>query len=177
MPLRTDFINIEKSSRSDVIQLFSQSNDSLVFEILPYFFYNGIDFTFDYIGFFSAYPTVGYVINNSTSITLSSFPSQNFQIDNITFSDFESMKSYLLGSSSNLGLKASSLNGNGCEFLDLTNVKVVGRSTIYQVLRSYMGLEADNRYTALYDCLAVTGESLTVPEALLTRYIAPVTTP
>ena len=69
-----------------------------------------------------------------------------------------------------------SLNGNGCEFKDLTEVKVIGRTIVYQVSRSYMGLVSDNSYTALYDCVSISGETLTVPEALLTRYIAPVTT-
>ena len=65
----------------------------------------------------------------------------------------------------------SSLNGNGSEFKDGTNVNVTGRSTVYTVDRSYMGLVNDNSYTALYDCSATTGEKITVPEALITLHV------
>lgn len=171
MPLRTDFINIEKSSRSDVIQLFSQSNDSLVFEILPYFFYNGIDFTFDYIGFFSAYPTVGYVINNSTSITLSSFPSQNFQIDNITFSDFESMKSYLLGSSSNLGIKASSLNGDYYSFNDGESVYTFPDNRNYHVSRSYLVYSGEASHILMYDLVDSDNKIISCPHTFCSKIV------
>lgn len=71
----------------------------------------------------------------------------------------------------------STLNGNGCEFMDGKSVTVNGRSTIYSVVRSYMGLVSDNSYTTFYDLSATTGEKLTVPEALLTLYVAPIVTP
>lgn len=69
------------------------------------------------------------------------------------------------------------LNGNGCEFIDGKQVTVQGRNTVYSVTRSYMGLVTDNSYTTFYDLSANTGEKLTVPEALLTLYVAPVTVP
>lgn len=70
-----------------------------------------------------------------------------------------------------------SLNGNGCEFMDGKEVTVFGRKTIYSVVSSFMGLVADNSYTTLYDLTAVSGEKLTVPEALLTLYTAPIVIP
>lgn len=68
-------------------------------------------------------------------------------------------------------VSAPSLNGNGCEFKDGVNVSVSGRTTIYSVARSYMGLVSDNSYTVFYDLVATTGEKLTVPEALLTLHV------
>lgn len=69
----------------------------------------------------------------------------------------------------------SSLNGNGCEFKDGTEVNVNGRDIIYKVLSSIYYLLEDNSYTVLYSLQSPTGETLNCPEAYLTRYI-PVTT-
>lgn len=71
-----------------------------------------------------------------------------------------------------------SLNGNGCEFIDGAKVTVLGReAVIYSVSRSYMGMTADNAYTAVYDLESTNGAKCTAPEALLTLYVAPVVTP
>lgn len=64
-----------------------------------------------------------------------------------------------------------SLNGDGCEFMDGKEVVVTGRKTVYVVTCSYFGLVSDNSYTVFYDLEAVTGEKLTVPEALLTLLV------
>lgn len=69
-----------------------------------------------------------------------------------------------------------SLNGNGCEYLDGDSVTVLGRDTVYSVKRSYMGLVADNSYTALYDLQSIDGAKCSAPENLLVRYVAPVVT-
>lgn len=69
------------------------------------------------------------------------------------------------------------LNGNGSEFIDGTEVTVDGRTTIYTVTRSYIGLVVDNSYTTLYDLEALNGAKVTVPESLLTQYVAPVIAP
>lgn len=70
-----------------------------------------------------------------------------------------------------------SLNGNGSEFIDGTLVNVSGRDTIYSVSRSYMTIYADSGYTVHYDLVSDNGAKLSCPEALLTKYIAPATTP
>lgn len=69
------------------------------------------------------------------------------------------------------------LNGNGSEYPDGTEVTVSGRTTVYSVVRSYMGLVQDNSYTVFYDLSSTNGSKLTVPEALLTQYVAPVIVP
>lgn len=70
-----------------------------------------------------------------------------------------------------------SLNGNGCEYMDNTMVTVYGRDTVYSVARSYMSMTDNNAYTAVYDLVSTTGAKLTVPESLLSLYVAPVITP
>lgn len=74
-------------------------------------------------------------------------------------------------------ISAPSLNGNGSEYVDGTEVIVSGRDTIYTVKRSYMTIYADSGYTVHYDLEAANGSKLSTPEALLTKYTAPVTTP
>lgn len=64
-----------------------------------------------------------------------------------------------------------SLNGNGSEFIDGDTVTVSGRDVVYTVDRSFVSLYSDNGYTVHYDLVATTGHKLTVPEALLTKYI------
>lgn len=65
-----------------------------------------------------------------------------------------------------------SLNGRGCEHLDGAMVTVLGRSDIvYTVERSFVSLYMDNGYTVHYDLIATSGHKVTVPEALLTKYI------
>lgn len=70
------------------------------------------------------------------------------------------------------------LDGDGCEFLDGDVVFAVGRpDVVYQVRRSYHALYADNAYVVMYDLESSDGHKLTCPESLVTRYVAPVTTP
>lgn len=162
--------------------------------------------TIDLDLFFTANPTIGTIylnasaqygfelINSSNHVCLNSlvwFDLNTFCLKNsipIPVSDCSTFEAQIISKNSEIAIlneslllahfsSLPSLNGNGCEFLDSTQVKVVGRSIVYTVARSYMGLVSDNSYTVLYDCIAFTGETLTVPEALLTRYIAPVTTP
>lgn len=71
----------------------------------------------------------------------------------------------------------SSLNGNGGEYIDGVDVVVVGREPIYTVKRSYFALYQDNAYLVMYDVESTDGHKLTVPESLLTKYVAPTTTP
>ncbi|MDP3466021.1 MAG: hypothetical protein Q8R86_09665 [Sulfuricurvum sp.] len=70
-----------------------------------------------------------------------------------------------------------SLNGNGCEYMDGVSVNVYGRDTVYSVSRSYMSMTDDNAYTVVYDLVSTTGAKLTVPESLLSLYVAPIVTP
>lgn len=63
-----------------------------------------------------------------------------------------------------------SLNGNGSEYKDGTQVKVSGRDVVYTVERSYHSLYSDNGYTVHYDLVSSDGYRCTVPEALLTKY-------
>lgn len=68
-----------------------------------------------------------------------------------------------------------SLNGRGCEHLDGAMVTVLGRSDIvYSVERSFVSLYSDNGYTVHYDLIATSGHKVTVPEALLTKYVSTV---
>lgn len=64
-----------------------------------------------------------------------------------------------------------SLNGNGSEYKDGIEVKVSGREAVYTVERSYHSLYSDNGYTVHYDLVSSDGYRVTVPEALLTKYI------
>jgi len=127
---------------------------------------------------FDNFPTVGTIsFNNSVTNTILANPSNSesfVKLGHYVYFDLHSLCSY---NSISLPVSLLSLNGNGCEFKDTTLVNVFGRSIVYSVSRSYFGLVADNSYTALYDCSSQSGESITVPEALLTRYTAPVTTP
>lgn len=70
-----------------------------------------------------------------------------------------------------------SLNGNGSEYMDNAMVTVYGRDTVYSVARSYMSMTDNNAYTAVYDLVSTTGAKLTVPESLLSLYVAPVVIP
>jgi hypothetical protein len=72
---------------------------------------------------------------------------------------------------------SNSLNGVGCEFKDGSFVMVDGRDTVFEVKRSSFFLLEDKTYTALYDLESPTGETVSCPESLLTRYSVPVTTP
>lgn len=72
---------------------------------------------------------------------------------------------------------ASSLNGNGCEFIDGIEVLVDGRETIYKITRSFYTIYADNAYIVCYDLQSIDGHKLTCPESLLNKYVAPTTTP
>lgn len=74
-------------------------------------------------------------------------------------------------------VSAPSLNGNGSEYIDGTEVTVSGRDTVYTVVRSYMTIYTDSGYTVHYDLEATNGAKLSSPEALLTKYVAPVITP
>lgn len=74
-------------------------------------------------------------------------------------------------------INLSSLDGNGSEYMDGVLVKVYGRDMVYSVARSYMSLTDNNAYTAVYDLVSTTGAKLTVPESLLSLYVAPVITP
>lgn len=71
----------------------------------------------------------------------------------------------------------NSLNGQGCEFKDGAKVLCEGRDTVYTVASSRYFLIDDTSYTALYSLTSPTGETLSAPEALLTRSVASVTTP
>lgn len=64
-----------------------------------------------------------------------------------------------------------SLNGNGSEYKDGVQVTVSGRDVLYTVERSYHSLYSDNGYTVHYDLVSVDGYRVTVPEALLTKYV------
>lgn len=75
------------------------------------------------------------------------------------------------------GVVNNSLNGIGCEFKDGALVTVDGRDTIFTVKRSSFSLLDDATYTAFYDLQYPSGETLSAPESLLTRYVSPVTTP
>lgn len=79
--------------------------------------------------------------------------------------------------SSGTGTSLPSLNGDGCEHLDGTEVTVVGRDTVYSVTRSFHTIYADNAYIVCYDLQSTDGHKLTCPESLLTKYVAPTTTP
>lgn len=72
------------------------------------------------------------------------------------------------------GIALPSLNGNGSEYKDGTLVTVVGRNIVYSVNRSYYSLYMDNGYTVHYDLISDDGYKLTVPEALLTKYVVAV---
>lgn len=74
-------------------------------------------------------------------------------------------------------VSAPSLNGNGAEYMDGVFVTVNGRETVYTVKRSYMTIYVDSGYTVHYDLESASGEKLSSPEALLTKYVASVTTP
>jgi len=125
---------------------------------------------------FDALPNVGLIVvpYGNSNVAFLNTVNTHVEMNGYYFRDIQSLTDVY---GINTSVPIPSLNGNGCEFLDSTQVKVVGRSIVYAVVRSYMGLVSDNSYTALYDCVSATGETLTVPEALLTRYIAPVTTP
>lgn len=79
--------------------------------------------------------------------------------------------------SSLVDIVKDSLNGNGSEYSDGDQVNVNGRTLIYNVVRSYMGMVQDSSYTLFYDLVSSNGSKLTVPEALLTQYVAPIIVP
>ena len=143
-------------------------------------------YTLSFIQFVDEFaPTNDFFIQiNQTAFTISQFlfnydalAHPNFIIDGFKLYSSQAVYDFVNQIPTIPTTSLPSLNGNGCEFLDTAQVKVVGRSIVYTVSRSYMALVSDNNYTALYDCVSFSGETLTVPEALLTRYIAPVTTP
>ncbi|MDD2651730.1 MAG: hypothetical protein PHX44_01690 [Sulfurimonas sp.] len=104
------------------------------------------------------------VVNNSFSSLHANIFNLLAKVENNT-SDLINIKSYLFSNN------FISLNGNGCEFLDGTNVKVAGRDVVYSVARSFVSLYSDNGYTVHYDLVSDDGYKLTVPEALLTKYV------
>lgn len=70
----------------------------------------------------------------------------------------------------------ASLNGYGSEFKDGDLVTVTGRDVVYAVARSFFSIYSENAYTIHYAVASQDGQRLIVPEALLERYVAPVTT-
>lgn len=71
---------------------------------------------------------------------------------------------------STVSVPLQSLNGNGCEYADGTEVTVFGRDGVYTVVRSFYALVEDNSYTVVYDLTSSFGLKCTVPESLLTLY-------
>lgn len=86
------------------------------------------------------------------------------------FSDINIDTSNLLTKNDINNIVLPSLNGNGSEYKDGTQVKVSGRDVVYTVERSYHSLYSDNGYTVHYDLVSSDGYRCTVPEALLTKY-------
>lgn len=114
------------------------------------------------------------ILNNVPSIDLTSIEASLTTIKGYTDtleSDLAIVKNGVSGVINN------SLNGIGCEFKDGALVTLDGRDTIFTVKRSSFCLLDDSTYTAFYDLEYPTGETLSAPESLLTRYVAPVTTP
>lgn len=118
-------------------------------------------------------------LNASTSVDLSSVLDAINQIQlNIDLTPLSNALNEIQTNINDLSSSSfSSLNGNGSEYLDGVVVNVFGRPQNYTVSRSYFGLVSDNSYTVFYDLVCITGEKLTVPEALLSLYIPTVIVP
>jgi len=150
---------------------------------LPFSFnLTGDILSFDLDSFFEVFPFVGKLtidthITDLLEVRFSTINNSIFMSDKIYYFDLSTFCFFKELVYPSVPSSLPSLNGNGCEYIDGTQLNVTGRKTVYTVDRSYMGLLADNSYTAVYDCSAPTGEKLTVPESLLTLYVAPVTTP
>lgn len=142
---------------------------------------------FDVGLFLQSFPDMGsFYMSIDGSILTSNhfnFPENTFIVNGFVFNGLDGFLNYINStlatpiSIPSAPSPVSSLNGNGCEFIDGIEVLVDGRETIYKITRSFYTIYADNAYIVCYDLQSTDGHKLTCPESLLTKYVAPTITP
>lgn len=179
--MRNEILKLEHDPVLHTLKVYSTDNQAssilLLGDVTPYLTDTGI-WDIDLVSIFDIYPNcallyapdtfLGVPITNGNTVVL---------ISNIYYHSVESLLNFIGYVPPFVVSLPPSLNGNGAEFIDGTQVTVDGRSTLYIVNRSYMGLVQDNSYTPFYDLDALNGSKLTVPESLLTQYVASVIVP
>lgn len=168
----------------------------------PYYYLGEGGYYVNVFNIFSLFPTVGVIylelstfLNSVVVSRLPTYDTSNVGITSIQFSDaiYYDLDAFFFDCAISADtlkntsfynsvlpppiVSAPSLNGNGAEYTDGVFVTVNGRETVYTVKRSYMTIYSDSGYTVHYDLESASGEKLSSPEALLTKYVASVTTP